>query len=46
MEELYDLYFKDIKLNRKPLTLEQANNESGLIIINHGYKPEIKIHSK
>jgi hypothetical protein len=36
-----DLYYKGVKLNRKPLTLKQAEYEVGLIIINYGYKPEI-----
>jgi hypothetical protein len=39
-----DLYYKGVKLNKKPLTQKQAENEVGLIIINHGYKPEIVDH--
>lgn len=35
---MYDLYYKGIKLNRFPLTSEEADNEIGLIIINYGYK--------
>lgn len=37
----FDLIYKGVKLNRKPMTKEQAQEEAGLIIINYGYKPEI-----
>lgn len=42
MEQLYNLYHLNVKLNRKPLTLKEAENQRGLCIINYGYRPEIK----
>jgi hypothetical protein len=38
--ETYDLFYKGVKLNNKPLTAEEADYEIGLIIINYGYRPE------
>lgn len=40
---LYNIMFKDIKLNKNPLSLEKAKYEVGLIIINYGYKPDITV---
>jgi hypothetical protein len=42
MNDLYNLYYKDVRLNSQPMTFEDAMYEIGLIIINYGYKPEIK----
>jgi hypothetical protein len=39
---MWDLYYHGVKLNREPLTLDEANNQIGLIIINYGYRPEKK----
>lgn len=39
--EKFNLYYKGILLNKTPLTLEEAQNEQGLIVINYGYKPTI-----
>lgn len=36
----YNLFYKGIQLNKKPLTSEDADNEISLIIMNYGYKPE------
>jgi hypothetical protein len=39
-----DLYYQGVKLNKKPLTQKEAENEVGLIVINYGYRPEIVDH--
>jgi hypothetical protein len=38
---MYNLTYKGIKLNSKPLTAEQAKFEIGIIIMNYGYRPEM-----
>lgn len=38
----FNLFFKNIQLNKVPLTEKQADYEIGLIIMNYGYRP-IKI---
>jgi len=35
----FNLFYKNIKLNRVPLTEKEADNEIGLIVMNYGYKP-------
>jgi|688.fasta_scaffold1303365_2 hypothetical protein len=37
----YNLIYKGVLLNKKPLTEEEAKNQQSLIIITYGYKPEI-----
>jgi len=38
---MYNLIYADVKLNKKPLTLSQAQTEVSSIIMNYGYRPEI-----
>ena len=39
---MYNIFYKGIKLNNKPIkSLQDANNYVSLNIINYGYKPEI-----
>ena len=35
----FNLFYKNIKLNRVPLTEKEADYEIGLIVMNYGYKP-------
>lgn len=37
---MYNLIYKGVLLNKKPLTEKQADYAIGLIIINYGYKAE------
>ena len=37
----FNLYYKGVLLNKTPLTLQEAEYQQGLIIINYGYKPTI-----
>ena len=42
--QLFNLFFNGVKLNKKPLTEIQADNEIRSIIMNYGYKPnKVKI---
>ena len=44
---MYNLIYKGILLNKKPLTEKEADNEIGLIICNYGYKAQkVKINVK
>lgn len=38
----FNLIYKGIVLNTKPMSIEQAKYESGLIIISYGYRPTIQ----
>lgn len=40
--QLFNLFFNGVKLNKKPLTEIQADNEIRSIIMNYGYKAEKK----
>lgn len=39
----FDLYYKGVKLNKKPLTRKKAEKEVQSVIMNYGYKPEIEM---
>ena len=36
---MFNLYFQNVKLNRKPLTEKEVDREISSIIMNYGYKP-------
>lgn len=38
---MYNIVYKGVILNKKPLTKEKAENEISLIIITYGYKPSL-----
>jgi hypothetical protein len=40
-KEEYNLVYKGVVLNKKPLTKAKADNEAGLILINYGYRPKV-----
>jgi hypothetical protein len=40
-----NLFFKDIKLNKYPLSSEDAENQISIIIMNYGYKPSKRLAS-
>ena len=39
--ELYNVFYFDIQINAKPLTLRRAQNLQNSCVINYGYRPEI-----
>lgn len=39
--KMYNLIYKNVKLNSKPMTLSEAKSNQSSIIINYGYRPTI-----
>ena len=44
VEKLYNINYKGIQLNKKPMSWERARDYQNETIRNYGYSPNIKVH--